>query len=486
MPSRFERYLPPLTCAVLQCLALAPASAALPTVDVSKKMLQGHASLQHDKWERFYASGTQALDKRMYEVAAQRLDAALAELRRRSVADLRLIQTKEALGRTMLGLERFDDAERILSDAVLRAEKFGSNADATRARASEALAETLFARKKFDKAEVEARNAVRACEVPGVNEPHFLGRAYIVLGDSLAARGLDIDATEAFKKALTTLGATGLDERDLADAHYRFGLLLRAQGAEADAGSHFAKAFAVYDKEAQFNRPLVQSSRLTLHWEDGNPRARVVPDQDYPLKYISVDGLRVAASLVRSENVIVALISLANCSRNRKELSLGPVSLQQLAPRHKFFRLVHPSELDTTLEAEHVTELTWRRRWLNHIEKTRHIPGYLKDGVLDVDNFFGNNMFTDRYGQWQTMARAETPIVTREQFLYSPYREAHGGDSADFLSHTPVGTRPTFLDAGHAKTGLVYFQQERFDKGLLKIAIGNTVVEIPFDSAGPR
>jgi hypothetical protein len=141
--------------------------------------------------------------------------------------------------------------------------------------------------------------------------------------------------------------------------------------------------------------------------------------------------------------------------------------------------------LDTTLEAEHVTELTWRRRWLNHIEKTRRIPGYLKDGVLDVDNFFGNNQFTDRYGQWQTMAHSETPIVTREQFLYSPYREgAH--DSSDFLSHTPVGTRPTFLDPGDAKTGLVYFQQERFEHAILNITIGNTVIEIPFDSAGPR
>jgi tetratricopeptide (TPR) repeat protein len=483
MPTQFLRHLPTLTFAAL-LLSQSAAQSALP-VDISSKMLQGRASMTHDKWERFYTSGTQALDKRMHEQAAQRLDSALSELRHRNIADLRFVQTREALGRALLGLEKYDDAERILTDADLKASKLGSVGDSTRARASEALAETLFARRKFDKAEQEARKALQNCETSGVNEPRFEGRAHMTLGDALAARGLDVDAGDEFKKALAILSAGGLDERDLADAHYRYGLLLRAQGAETEAATHFNKAFAVFDKEAQFNRPLSQSSRLTLHWEDGSPRARVVPDQDYPLKYVTVDGLRVAATLVRSENVIVGLISLANCSRNKKELSLGQVSLQQLAPSNKTFRLVHPVELDTTLEAEHLTELTWRRRWLNHIEKTRRIPGYLKDGVLDVDNFFGNNIFTDRFGQWQSMARGETPIVTREQFLYSAYRE-NPQDSADFLSHTPVGTRPTSLEAGDSKTGLVYFGQERFERAILKIAIGNTVVEIPFESAGPR
>jgi hypothetical protein len=212
----------------------------------------------------------------------------------------------------------------------------------------------------------------------------------------------------------------------------------------------------------------------------------VVPDQDYPLKYVYVDGLRVAAALVRSENVIGVLISLTNCSRNRKELALGKVSLVQLAPKNRNFRYVHPTELDMTLEAEHITELTWRRRWLNHIQKTRRIPGYLKDGVLDVDNFFGNNTFGP-YGHWQTVARNETPIVTREQFLYSPYRDnGNNADQADFLSHTPVGTRPTYLEVGDSKTGLIYFGQERFDRARLKIVIGNMVVQIPFNSAGPR
>jgi tetratricopeptide (TPR) repeat protein len=482
MLTPLRRHLPTVTCATL-LLTQGGVWAALP-VDISSKMLHGTASLTHDKWERFYTSGTQALDKRMYEQAAQRLDAALNELRRRNVADLRLVQTKEALGRALLGLEKYDDAERVLTDAELKATKLGATGNSAMARASEALAETLFARRKFEKAEEEAKKALQICEKNGVNEPKLVGRAHMTLGDALAARGLDVDAGEEFKKAIAGLTQFGAEDRDLADARYRYGLLLRAQG-DSEAATHFNKAFAVYDKDAQFNRPLSQSSRLTIHWEDGSPRARVVPDQDYPLKYVTVDGLRVAATLVRSENVIVALVSLANCSRNKKELSLGPVFLQQLAPRHKDFRLVLPVELDTTLEAEHVTELTWRRRWLNHIEKTRRIPGYLKDGILDVDNFFGNNIFTDRFGQWQTMARGDTPIVTREQFLYSAYRD-NPQDSADFLSHTPVGTRPTSLEAGDSKTGLVYFGQERFERAILKINIGNTVVEIPFDSAGPR
>lgn len=482
-----------LSAANSGCLAPALAETAPQTAYVApahklSSLLQGKASVTNDIWVRYFESGSQALDKRFYEQAARRLNSALDELRRRNVTDVRLIQTREALGRTYLGLERYGDAERVLTDAIERAGKLGNEAAGAKARAAQALAETLLAQHKYQRAETVARQALDYTQHAGVNEPRAVGRAYMTLADALAAGGLDAESGDLYKKAIAVLGRDGLDQLDLADAEYHYAILLRAQSNEGEATSHFEKAFAIYDQACQPNKPLSHAPHLVIRWEEGSPRARVVPDQDYPLKYVIIDGIRVSATLVRSENVIVALVSVSNCGRNRKELSIGQVSLEQKSPKHKPFRWVHPSELDTALEAEHVTELTWRRRWLNHIEKTRRIPGYLKDGVLDVDNFFGNNQFTDRYGSWQTVARTETPIVTREQFLYSPYREATTTthDSADFLSHTPVGTHPTYLDAGDSKTGLVYFQQERFDKALLKVVIGNTIVEIPFDSAGPR
>lgn len=450
------------------------------------KVLQGRASLTHDAWERYFTAGSKSLDQRLYEQAQQRLSAALSELQRHNITDIRLAQTKEALGRTYLGLEKFEDAERILTDAVLRATKIGPAADNTRARAASALAETLVARAKFDRAESIAKEAIAAGDHPGVNEPRAVGRAYLALGESLAARGLVLDAAEAYKKATATFEQRHVgDEQDLADAHYRYALLLHAQGSNKEAEPHFERAFSIYDAAAIHNRALAYAPHLVLRWEEGSPRARIVPDQDYPLKYTHVGGVRIAATLVRSENVIAALISLSNCSRNKKEVAVGKVTLQQLQPKNKLFRHVHPTELDTALEAEHVTELTWRRAWLNHIQKTRRIPGYLKDGVLDVDNFFGNNTF-GLYGAWQAVARRDTPIVTREQFLYSPYNENPNNDSAEFLTHTPVGTRPMILDVGESKTGLVYFGQERFEKAILKIVVGNTIVEIPFDHAGPR
>jgi len=500
MPSLIRKNLPVIACAVSQALALSPASAALPpdAVDATRatayaspglaigKILQGQASVTHDTWIRYYQAGTQALDKRLYALAEQRLSAALAELRRRNVSDIRIVQTKESLGRALLGLEEYEDAERILTDAVMRASKLGASGDGARARASEALAETLFARGKFTKAEPMAKQAIDDAERAGVNEPRFRGKAYMTLADNLAAKGFDNDAGELYKKSIALLEKeTTSDEHDLGEALYRYGLLLRAQDNQAEATTAFNRAFAIQDKLSHHNKALINAPRLNVLWQEGNPRARVVPDQDYPLKYVYVNGLRVAATLVRSENVIAVLISLSNCSRNRKELALGKVSLLQQSPKNKSFRYVAPVEIDVVLEAQHVTELTWRRRWLNHIEKTRRIPGYLKDGLLDVDNFLGNNTF-GLYGSWQSVARNETPIVTREQFLYSPYRDPDPNDSADFLSQTPLGTRPTYLDVGDSKTGLLYFGQERFDKAVLKIVIGNNVVEIPFDSAGPR
>jgi hypothetical protein len=223
---------------------------------------------------------------------------------------------------------------------------------------------------------------------------------------------------------------------------------------------------------------------LTVRWEQGSPRSRLIADDEYPLKYVLVDDLRVAATAVRSENVIGVLISLANCGRSRIQLAVGPTRLEQMKPKHKDFLYVPPQILDIPLEEEHITDLTWRRRWLNHIEKNRYIPGFLKNNALDVDNFFGNNQFGE-FGNWPVIANEETPIVTREEFLYGKKRQPDIS-TINFLSRGSNGYRPTYLDPGESKTGLVFFKQERFDRAQIDINIGNTMIEIPIDSAGPR
>jgi tetratricopeptide (TPR) repeat protein len=237
----------------LVCLASAPAVQAASTTTAYaapapglSKVLQGRASLTNDTWSRYFNAGTAALDKRLYRQAEGKLNAALNELRRRNVNDVRVVQTKEALGRTMLGLEKYDDAERILTDAVLRAGKMGSLADGAKARATEALAETLLARGKVERAATAAREAVAACEK--VNEPRALGRAHLTLGSALLAHGLDVDAGESYKKAIAVLEHDGLDEHDLADAQYRYGILLRATGNDHEGSNLLAKALSTYDK----------------------------------------------------------------------------------------------------------------------------------------------------------------------------------------------------------------------------------------------
>jgi tetratricopeptide (TPR) repeat protein len=435
----------------------------------------GHAAINNSAYEQHLQAGLEALQQRHYGQAELHLQTALSELRKHNISDERALVAKLSLGQTLFGEERYENAQRYLEDCVARLNEFHNQNDQVNALCG--LAEV------YVHTGGDLKKAHALCDQALAIKPN--STAYTALGATLKAEGLDKLALSAYRQALKLAEADPKNKYEIGEIHYQLGIDLHNSGETEEAAEHFEKAFAIQDQEAKFQATLYSAPRLTVHWERGNPRARQIADNSYPLRYVVVGDLRVAATAVRSENVIAVIISLANCGRSRLQLAVGPVSLEQMKPKHRPLLYVSEKELDVTLEQEHVTDLTWRRRWLNHIEKTRYIPGYLKNNALDWDNFFGNNIFGE-YGNWPIIGCDETPIVTREEFLYGR-KPPQDPSTVRFLRDNRGGYRPTYLDPGDAKTGLVFFKQERFDAAELKINIGNTVVEIPFEnSAGPR
>lgn len=458
-------------------------TAALPANRLSN-VLEGSASLTQSVWAQYFDAGQAALENCQFHLAERKLQAALNELRKRNCSDLRVAETKTALAEALLGEEHVDNAEHLLVEAATRAQHM-EGGTIWHARALSDLAQAYFEEGKTTKAEQVCREAIAEQERLYGQLHHDVGKSREILARILGAEGLEKASALMHKQAVAVLEKNpGIDSRDLAAAEYGLAMELKAEGEDAQSQDYFKQSFSIQDKLVHFNRSMEQAGKVTVRWEPGNPRSRQIADGDYPLKYVIVNGVRVAATLVRSENVIAALISISNCTRSRIDTLVGPVGLEQLAPKHKTMMYVAPSQLDMALEAEHVTDLTWRRAWLNHIEKTRRIPGYLADGVLDIDNFFGNNTFGD-YANWGTVARARTPIVTREQFYHNSIDNSRADDSVEFLSAGAPGLQPTYLDPGDSKTGLVYFKHEKFDRAMLKIIVGNVLVEIPFAGAGP-
>ncbi|HEY9792053.1 MAG TPA: hypothetical protein V6D22_16725 [Candidatus Obscuribacterales bacterium] len=441
----------------------------------------GHAAIGSSSFEQHLQSGLEALEQREYGPAELQLSAASAELRQHNITDKRWLKTRLALGEAFLGEEKLEAAEHVLSDVAARARATDLQIHQS-AVAGLAEIERLFGDLK--RADTYCQQAIADGRQLRGGSPAALAHVYATEAAIMSAHGLDKTAVDAYRQALKLAQSDANDAHDAAEISCKLAVQLHNDGNNEEAAPLFERAFDQLDREANFNVPLYAAPRLTLRWEQGSPRSRLIADNEYPLKYLLVDNLRVAATAVRSENVIGVLISLANCGRSRLQLAVGPTRLEQMKPKHKDFLYVAPQELDIPLEEEHITDLTWRRRWLNHIEKNRYIPGFLKNNALDVDNFFGNNQFGE-FGNWPVIANDETPIVTREEFLYGKH-PLPDISTINFLSRGSNGYRPTYLDPGESKTGLVFFQQERFDRAQIDINIGNTMIEIPIDSAGPR
>jgi tetratricopeptide (TPR) repeat protein len=449
-------------------------------------LIFGHAEFNASAWQHHLQAGVERIDCRDYQHAIAHLSAALEDLRKHNINDERALQTRLALAQAYLGSESLPSAERLFAQAADRARELRQ--PHSRRLAMAGLAETL-------RLQGEARRAAEICkqllsdtESAGENAVER-GEIFATLAGATAAEGLSKPAIEAYRQSLSLLEKGYAPAYKVARVQYQLALELHNSGETEEANALFDKAFSTIDREHRFDVPLSGAPQVVIHWDEGSPRSRLIADPEYPLKYVLAGDLRVAATAVRSENVIAVLISLANCGRTRLPVAVGPVTFTQLKPKIKPFLYVPPEVLDVALEEEHVTELTWRRRWLNHIEKNRYIPGFLKNRALEPDNFFSNNTF-GLYGNWGTLACTETPIVTREEFYYGAGGTHHASDNdmANFLSRSAraVNFHPTYVDPGEAKTGLVFFKQERFDKARLNIIVGNTIFEIPIDTAGPR
>jgi tetratricopeptide (TPR) repeat protein len=446
-----------------------------PSAQSSTRVVQ-QASISRDAAQEHLDAGSDALQHRLFDMARIQLTEALIDLQRRHAQKQLIAEAKEELAEAYLGLDRYEHALSVFNEAFNDASEVKD--EQLECAALTGAAEANYKMHQLKRAQALCERVIALCQHLEPTAAIQQARVETVLGDMAADQRLDSTAIADYRQALKLYDAVSHDNYEAALSQQKLARLLRGQDPE-EAQSLFRASFATIDKQCRFNTPINLAPRVVMRWDSGNPHSRVIADPIYPLKYILINGLRIAATPVRSENVIAVIVSLANCSSNRLQLAIGPVGLQQLAPKQRNFTYVSNGSLDIPLEERHATDLTWRRAWLNHIEKTRVIPGYLKNNCLDVDNFFGNNQFGE-YGDWQTIACSETPIVTREQFYYSPQRP-HDVATENFLSEAAGAYKHTYLDPGEARTGLVFFQRERYDKLQVTVNIGNTIVEIPFD-----
>lgn len=437
---------------------------------------------------RLLGAAEKALDLRLYGEAKSKYDQTQKELYR-GFHDAR-VQCLVKMGQAEVMLKSQEDAhsaiQTLLGCINLCRSSFGEQSPES-ARLHLLLAEAYLSRKKPDKAALECNQAL---EIHKTLDPagHGTAAALSLAGRIEAAKGLHKEAQEFYLQALKILEAVpGQDMLDYANTLYASGLARQALGDDTGAGAAIEKARGMMDLAVNLSKTPDHKGVVHYQWSDGVPECRQIYDNTYPLKYMVVDNLRIAVAIVRSDEHLAAIVSLANCSKEPLKVAVGPVIAEKTSPgdRSKMF-YCDPGLIDLPLEEECVSNLTWRRRWLCHIQKTHRIPGYLKSGALDPDNFYGNNVF-GVYGCWDGSLQNAPPVVTREQFFYEMERKSPNYNEVErFMARSTGGFKPALIDPGDARTGVVFFLRQRYDTARVRVMVGNAIVDFPFQAVAGR
>lgn len=457
----------------LQGRILLPASAA------ETNVIKGSASFQAQiPASKDFEIGLKALDARFYGEAEKRLAKASIELRKTKASEKPRVLARLGLAQACLAQHQPMKAHTIISE--LKGDclsLFGAESPEF-ARYLLLNAELLFQEEKYDLAIKSAEQAHQVLKSAGSSLEQ--ARCSLLIGKIQLKQTYYEAAKHTFKGTLSTFELEpGRDRLDYAEALYGLAESERKCGNEKEAELWMSKSIALKDDAVQLNKTDEQLGEVDYSWVDGMPASRQIGDPIYPFKYLVVDGLRVACTLVRSQKHMAVLISLANCTKKPLAVAVGKVTLEKMSPGRKFLYYCDPAFLDNVLEEDVVLGLTWRRRWLEHIQRSRKIPGYLKNGSLDPDDFYGNNVF-GIYGAWDSNLRDAPPIVTREEFFYDSKKAQPDTDLLTFMRGSSASIRPTIIEPGSARTGLVLFLRDRYDDAEVTLHLGNAVVRFPF------
>lgn len=445
------------------------------------RVLQGGASVDRSVWETSYKAGCRYLSLRLYNKAEKNLQIALTKLTGLNKDEQKTAETKLALADSLLGQKKFARAGSFYTQSLSFFKKSGEAELPYIARALLGQGRCELALGNLTKASAYLSEALKIRYEKLSTDSAQYGLTLFALGECLAASGQLENAQTKLQESISILEKYNLPRKpEAGEAMLALAAVLEKQGDEKSGRDWADKGWEWKQKCVSLQESPVKKGPLAFRWQQGEASSHLIPDDSYPLKYMTLNGVRVAVTLVRNEHVISALISLANCSSSRQHLALGPVTLRQISPKDKELKYIHPLLLDMPLEEREVFHLTWRRSCLKHIQQTRQIPGYLQNGIMDTNNFFGNNTF-GLYGHWDTLAYMTPPVVTREQFFFNDRPAIKEADLVRFLHGSTYAYQAAVLEPGEAKTGIVVFQFEPFTAAVLGVQIGSALYEFPFE-----
>ncbi|MBZ0189456.1 MAG: tetratricopeptide repeat protein, partial [Candidatus Obscuribacterales bacterium] len=291
----------------------------------------GHARKEQSErpsWEKDQLNAEQAILKSQFDTAASLLERALREAKNSPTKPSRLALTRLALATIYLKQERYPEAFKAfeLSDNKLRCELSPDSKEYARCQIG--LARCLVEFGKEEKAIEHAKKAIAILKKGNQTNSQLYGYCLHTLAMANARHGWSEEARPLFTEALEIFdkypGFKRLDLarilRDQAIFHYRL-------GSRKLSKELYEKSSKIKEQAMVSEQPAAIAGEVRFVWEPGSTRSCEIIDNEFPFRYITVGGVRVAATVVDLWELIAVLITVTNVSDQQSEYELGKVRL---------------------------------------------------------------------------------------------------------------------------------------------------------------
>ena len=444
-----------------------------------------------DEWHRFYDAGLQDLDSRRYELAEDRLNASLKVARLGMGDDEKLMLSRIALAQVFMRQQKYSEAEKLFTSCQPIAKRLAGATSNELAACDEGLAELALLHNKMQKAELLVNEAL-AIRMKTNGESNMTAKCLILKAEVLSKNNWVEQA-----EATTNDGIKMLREHptknslDLADALRKSALLYHEHGKTNESQALFERSYKLVDDAVRLNMPPQVEGQVNFAWEVGSPRSQEIPDSDFPLKYLQVDNVRVAATVIDLWELYGVIISVTNIGSERVNLGLGkPVlygtSPDPSRPHLDKLEIIDPGSIDRIRRERIMWDLTMNRPWLANMQKTRSQRGFVPPSGHDL--FRGPNVF-GVYGEWAALPRDLPDKLMLEPSPERVQYQAETKIDPGLVRSSTIKIRNLVsisLEPFESRTGELFFLNPRLERLVLTVPIGNVVYQIPFSAKRKR
>lgn len=442
--------------------------------------------------DKYLKNGLYATHERRTKLAEEMFLKAIRQSKAADSPKSSLIKARLGLANLYLKQERYAEAHDLLSGTLSLSQDHFTNKLET-AECFYGLSRTEMIFNKLDKAKANAEEALEILRQLKATDSQLYGQTLHVMGMVIAKHGWYADATPLFVKALAMMEHhPGYKSLDLADVLREQALFYHSIGERRQAAQLYEESYSLKERVVQPDQSTIGQVRFV--WEPGSSRAEEIIDSEFPFRYLSANGIRVAATVIDLWELLGVLITVTNVADHQMEFDLGDVKLEKVDLHHlnstaQIVRPVDPKGIDRIRRERTMWDLTHTRPWLANIQKTRTLRGLVPARGHDL--FRGPNVF-GVYGQWKAVSHTVPERIAAADSRESIEVLLAGGKASELPGLVSsgesqlAGLTPVKLEPFESRTGELFYLNPRDQDVVIKVPIGNALFELPFHTRKQR